>query len=162
MIPSSIKSRDIRKVLQLGYDVNRLNEGFQNLIREMELDYLLIDTHPGLNEETLLSIAISDVLIIILRPDQQDFQGTAVTVDIATSLDVPNLLLVVNKALSKYDFNQVREQVEGFYDQPVASVLPLSEDLVDLGSSDIFSLCFPDHQWSKGIGALAEAVLKAE
>ena len=31
LVPSSIKSRDIRKVLQLGYDVNRLNEGFQSL-----------------------------------------------------------------------------------------------------------------------------------
>jgi MinD-like ATPase involved in chromosome partitioning or flagellar assembly len=162
LIPSSIKSRDIRKVLQLGYDVNRLNEGFQNLIKGLDLDYLLIDTHPGLNEETLLSIAISDVLLLILRPDQQDFQGTAVTVDIATSLDVPTLLLVVNKALSRYDFNQVREQVEGFYDQPVASVLPLSEDLVDLGSSDIFALCFPDHPWSKGIQEVADAVLQAD
>ena len=162
LIPSSINSRDIRKVLQLGYDVNRLNEGFQSLIKELELDFLLIDTHPGLNEETLLSIAISDVLIIILRPDQQDFQGTAVAVDIATSLDVPNLFLVVNKALSRYDFNQIREQVEGFYNQPVAGVLPLSEDLVDLGSADIFALCFPDHPWSKGIGAIADAVLKAE
>ena len=88
--------------------------------------------------------------------------GTAVTVDIATSLDVPNLFLVVNKALSKYDFNQVREQVEGFYDQPVATVLPLSEDLVDLGSSDIFSLRYPDHPWSKGIQAVAKAVLEAD
>ena len=81
--------------------------------------------------------------------------------DIATSLDVPNLFLVVNKALTRYDFNQIREQVEGFYDQPVASVLPLSEDLVDLGSSDIFSLCFPDHPWSKGIQKVASAILEA-
>jgi len=162
LIPSSIRSRDIRKVLQLGYDVNKLNEGFHSLIKGLNLDYLLIDTHPGLNEETLLSIAISDILLLILRPDQQDFQGTAVTVDIATSLDVPNLFIVVNKALSKYDFNQVREQVEGFYDQPVATVLPLSEDLVDLGSSDIFALRYPDHPWSQGIREVAKAVLEAE
>jgi MinD-like ATPase involved in chromosome partitioning or flagellar assembly len=162
LIPSSISSRDIRKVLQLGYDVNRLNEGFHTLIKKLELDYLLIDTHPGLNEETLLSIAISDAILLILRPDQQDFQGTAVTVDIATSLDVPNLLLIINKALSKYDFNQIREQVEGFYDQPVATVLPLSEDLVDLGSADIFSLRYPDHPWSKGIQEVAEALIAAE
>lgn len=29
----------------------------------------------GVSEETILSIAISDQSIIILRPDQQDFQG---------------------------------------------------------------------------------------
>ncbi len=162
LIPSSISSSDIRKVLQMGYDVNQLNEGFQTLMKEFSLDYLLLDTHPGLNEETLLSVAISDVLILILRPDQQDFQGTAVAVDIATSLDVPNLFLVVNKALTRYDFDQVREQIESYYQQPVAAVLPLSEDLVDLGSSDIFALRFPEHPWSQGVRQVADAILAAK
>jgi MinD-like ATPase involved in chromosome partitioning or flagellar assembly len=159
LVPSSISSRDIRKVLQEGYDVNQLNEGFHDLLKGFQLDYLLIDTHPGLNDETLLSIALSDVLLIILRPDQQDFQGTAVTVDIAQNLDVPYLYLVVNKALDRYDFAQIKEQVEGFYGNPVASVLPLSEDLVDMGSADIFSLCFPDHPWSKGVREIADSIL---
>jgi len=161
LVPSSISSRDIRKVLQDGYDVNQLNEGFHDLIEELELDYLLIDTHPGLNDETLLSIAISDVLIIIMRPDQQDFQGTAVTVDIAKSLDVPHLYLVVNKVLSRYDFDQVNDQVTEFYGERVAGVLPLSEDLVDMGSADLFALCYPDHVWSQGIHKVAQTVIEA-
>ena len=39
-----------------------------------------------MNEETLLSIAISDVFVLVLRPDHQDFQGTAVTVEVARKL----------------------------------------------------------------------------
>ncbi len=35
-----------------------LNDGFRDLGERLALDYLLIDTHPGVNEETLLSIAI--------------------------------------------------------------------------------------------------------
>ena len=103
LFPSSIKGGEISKILKEGIDFNVLNEGLQTAISEFDLDYLFIDTHPGLNEETLLSIATSDVLIVILRPDNQDLQGTAVTVDIARSLDVPNLLLLVNKALPKHD-----------------------------------------------------------
>jgi MinD-like ATPase involved in chromosome partitioning or flagellar assembly len=162
LVPSSIRSREIRKVLQEGYDVNQLNEGFHDLIEGLQLDYLLIDTHPGLNDETLLSVAISDVLIIIMRPDQQDFQGTAVTVDIATSLDVPHLFLVVNKVLSRYDFDQVQKQIEDFYGQKVAGVLPLSEDIVDMGSADIFALFSPEHRWSQGIQSIAKTVIDAE
>jgi MinD-like ATPase involved in chromosome partitioning or flagellar assembly len=79
LVPSSIKSSEIGRVLRDGYDVGKLNEGMQYLLKEMQLDYMFIDTHPGLNEETLLSIAVSDVLLIVMRPDQQDFQGTAVT-----------------------------------------------------------------------------------
>lgn len=38
------------------------------------LDYLFIDTHPSLNEETLLTITLTDVLLVVLRPDSQDYQ----------------------------------------------------------------------------------------
>ncbi len=159
LIPSSIRGREISRVLREGYDVNRLNEGLQNLMSDMDLDYLFIDTHPGLNEETLLSIAISDILIIILRPDQQDFQGTAVTVDIARSLDVSTLFLMVNKALPKYDTNDLRAQIEHTYNAPLAGILPLSFDIADNASKDLFSLAHPDHPWSQQLRQVAAAVL---
>lgn len=151
LIPSSIRAGEIARVLREGYDVGLLNDGFQALIEKLDLDYLFIDTHPGLNEETLLSVAISDLLIIILRPDQQDFQGTAVTVEVARKLEVPHLFLVINKALSSYDFEGLRQRIEGIYDSPVATVLPLSEDVAAMQSADIFSLRFPDHPFSKGM-----------
>jgi MinD-like ATPase involved in chromosome partitioning or flagellar assembly len=162
LIPSSIRGREISRVLREGYDVNRLNEGLQNLITEMPLDYLFIDTHPGLNEETLLSIAISDILIIILRPDQQDFQGTAVTVDIARSLDVTNLFLMVNKSLPKYNPDELRTLIEANYHAPLAGILPLSFDIAENASNDLFSLAFPDHPWSKELRKVAEAVLQVK
>lgn len=161
LVPSSIRAGDITRVLREGYDVGLLNDGFEALIERLNLDYLIIDTHPGLNEETLLSVAISDVLIIILRPDQQDFQGTAVTVDVARKLEVPNLFLVINKALTSYDFTALKKQVETTYNSQVAAILPLSEDVARLQSSDIFSLRFPDHPFSQSIRnivALVEAV----
>src|SRR5262249_58002626 len=112
-----------------GYDINRLNTGLRTMLTALRLDYLFVDTHPGMNEETLLSVATSDMLIIILRPDQQDFQGTAVTVDVARRLDVPNVRLVVNKALTRYDFAQIRDHVQKTYDAPVLGVLPFTEDM---------------------------------
>src|SRR5262249_53671694 len=127
LIPSSINAGEIARVLREGYDVGLLNDGFHDAIRALNLDYLFIDTHPGLNEETLLSIAISDVLVLVLRPDRQDFQGTAVTVDVARKLSVPRMMLVVNKTLPAMDTPALRQQVESTYDAPVAAVFPLSE-----------------------------------
>lgn len=160
LIPSSIRGREISRVLREGYDVGRLNEGLQTLISDLDLDYLFIDTHPGLNEETLLSIAISDVLLIILRPDQQDFQGTAVTVDIARSLDVTNLLLMVNKAVpEKYDYEDLKQQIQKAYNAPLTGILPLNFELADNGSRDLFSLSRPDHEWSRELRKVAAAIL---
>lgn len=158
LIPSSINTGEISRVLRDGYDVNILNKGLKTLRRDLQLDYLFIDTHPGLNEETLLSIGISDNMVIILRPDQQDFQGTAVTLDVARSLDVPSIQLLVNKALKKYDPAQVRAHAETTFDASVAGVLPLSEDMVDMGSADLFSLRFPDHPWSQELVRAANII----
>jgi MinD-like ATPase involved in chromosome partitioning or flagellar assembly len=158
LIPSSIRAGEIARVLREGYDVGLLNDGFQALLTRLRLDYLLIDTHPGLNEETLLSITISDVLVIILRPDRQDFQGTAVTVDVARRLEVPQLLLVVNKVLPEVDFEALGAEVERTYQVPVASVLPLTDDLIRLASSDVFSVRYPDHPWTAKIRAIGRQI----
>ena len=159
LIPSSIKAGEIARVLREGYDVGLLNDGFQDLISHLKLDVLFIDTHPGLNEETLLSLAISDVLVLILRPDKQDFQGTAVTVEIARKLNVPQLLLVVNKALPSMDFASLRKRVSETYNAPVAAVFPLSEDMLELASSGIFCLHYPDHPFTREVQKLARQVL---
>jgi len=145
LIPSSMKAGDIARVLREGYDVGVLRDGFRELIEALKLDVLMIDTHPGLNEETLLSIALSDALAIVLRPDQQDYQGTSVTVEVARKLDVPRLVLVVNKVPSVFDVSDVRARVEQTYGCEVAAVLPHSDEIMTLASAGIFVLRYPDH-----------------
>ncbi len=161
LIPSSIKAAEIARILREGYDVVRLNDGFQELSRCLNLDYLLIDTHPGLNEETLLSIGISNVLIVILRPDSQDFQGTAVTIDVARKLKVPKMLLVVNKVLPAFDFADLHKQIETTYQASVAGILPLSEEMVQLGSKGIFCVRYPEHPINQTITGIAERIANA-
>src|SRR5512135_2694891 len=145
LVPSSIKAGEIARVLREGYDVGLLNDGFHNLIQALNLDVLMIDTHPGLNEETLLSIAISDVLLIILRPDRQDYQGTGVTVEVARRLDVPRLMLLVNKVPAVFSETEVKERVEHAYKADVAGVLPHSDEIMALASAGVFVTRFPDH-----------------
>ncbi|MBD2775170.1 MinD/ParA family ATP-binding protein [Iningainema tapete] len=159
LIPSALKTEEITRVLREGYDVGLLNEGFQELIEKLNLEYLFIDTHPGLNEETLLSITISDSLIVVLRPDRQDFQGTAVTVDVARQLEIPQMLLVVNKVLPDFDLDALRRQVEMAYNTKVAGILPLAEEMVQLASSDIFCLRYPNHPFSQGVVAIAKQII---
>lgn len=158
LIPSSINVGEITRILREGYNIKRLHDGFKTVGERLKLDYLLIDTHPGLNEETLLSITISNTLLIILRPDRQDFQGTAVTVDVARKLKVSNLFLIVNRVLEKFDVNEVRQQVEKTYSATVAGVLHNSDDMMELASSDLFYLRYPDHPFAKEIGEIAKQV----
>lgn len=145
LIPSSIKAGEISRILREGYNVRLLNDGFRNLVRALNLDYLFIDTHPGINEETLLSITISNVLVLIMRPDRQDFQGTAVMVEVARKVKVPKMLLVVNRVLPSLNSNVVRQQVEKTYNAVVAGILPNCDEMMQLASSDLFCLRYPNH-----------------
>lgn len=159
LIPCSIKAGEIARILNEGYSVMMLNEGLKKLCVELNLDYLFIDTHPGLNKETLLSFAISNALLIILRPDSQDFQGTAVTLQVAQKLDTPRTALIVNKVLSKYDPEAVREQVSQKFKVPVAGVFPVSEEMIDLGSKKLFSLIYQDHPFTLQLKKVAKDLM---
>ena len=159
VIPSSMKAGDIAKVLREGYDVGLLRDGLHEALDALRLDILFIDTHPGLNEETLLSIAISDTLIIILRPDQQDYQGTSVTVEVARKLDVPDLVLLVNKVHASVDASDVKKRVQDTYGAPVAAVLPHADEMMSLGSNGIFVLRYPDHPITAGLRQVARTLV---
>lgn len=159
LIPSSINVGEIGRILKEGYDVGRLNDGFQRLVTDLRLDYLFIDTHPGVNEETLLSIAISDKLLLVMRPDSQDFQGTAVTAELARRLEIPELLMVINKVPPGMDSAQLRQRVEQTFQAEVVAVLPLNYEIVRLASSGIFVNRFPDHPMSLGLKQVAQRVM---
>jgi septum site-determining protein MinD len=158
LVPASLKSGAIGRVLKEGYDVGLLHDGFRRLIQQLKLDYLFIDTHPGVNEETLLSIIISDLLILVLRPDSQDFQGTSVTIELARRLEVANVLLIVNKIPPGMDRVQLKQKVESAYSAQVAAMLPLNNEIVNLASSSIFAIKFPNHPFTRELELVAQAL----
>ncbi len=145
LIPSSTKPGEISRVLKDGYSTNLLAQGFRSLVESLDLDVLLIDTHPGLNEETLLSIVVAHVVVIVFRPDQQDYEGTGIAVRVARQLGAPRMLLVVNKVPGGLEEQAVRQRVEQAYDCPVAAVIPHDDDLMRLASEAPFVVRNPGH-----------------
>ncbi len=162
LVASSVAPADISAILRNGYDVERLNDALVQLGSPEGLDYLLVDTHPGLNEETLLTIAICDTLVVIMRPDNQDYQGTAVTLDVAARLGVPSRVIVVNKVYKAIDPVLVIERVEAAYGLRVGAALPLSQSVASNASSGLFSLTNPEHPWSVGVAGLARMLPELE
>lgn len=145
LIPSSVNPGEITRVIREGYNAKMLIEGFRGLVTALKLDTLIIDTHPGLGEETLLSMVVSNTLVLVLRPDQQDYEGTGVTVQVARKLKVPHMVLIVNKVPAVFDTSGVKNRVEETYGCPVIGVLPHSDDLMALASGGVFSMRYPDH-----------------
>lgn len=148
LIPSSMQPGEIARVLREGYDAQRLTEGIRELVAELGLDVLFIDTHPGLNEETLLSLVISGTLLVVMRPDRQDYEGTGITLRIARELEVPRIAVLVNKAPRELHPDDLATRVREAYGAEVMAVLPHSDELMSLASEGVFSVRHPGHELS--------------
>ena len=161
LLPASLDSDRIARLLREGYQVEKLNDAMFAIADDLKLDFVLVDTHPGINEETLLSAAIADHLIMVMRPDSQDYLGTAVAIEVAQRLDVMNIQLVMNKLPSQFSRDEVRIKMQESYEVSIGSILPLSEDLLTLASGGLAVLEFPNHSWTGGVRDLATVLLES-
>lgn len=160
LVPASVEAEDIARMLNESYDVRRLNDGLRSLGANLPLDYLLIDTHPGLSRETFLSIALSDLAILVVRPDKQDYQGTAVVLDVARRLKVRRIALVMNKVHSRIDPTALKLEVERAYDAAVLGMFPLSEDVASVASDGLFSVRHPGHPITAQLAHVARQIVE--
>lgn len=159
LIPSSVQPGEITRVLRDGYDAQQLVQGLRSFVDELGLDVLLVDTHPGLGEETLLAVAISDTVLTVLRPDQQDYEGTGVLIDVAAGLEVPRTALVVNKVPASLGREEVRRRVAETYGASVVGVLPHDDDMMLLASGGVFALHHPDHPFTTALAEVSSYVM---
>ena len=159
IIPASTQLTEIAQSLREVYDIHTINQGFSEVINFLGLDLLVLDTSAGITEDTLTFLALSDILVVVLQPDEHDFQGTAVIVDIARKLEVPKILLVTNMVAHTYDLDNVKNEVERTYECESGAVLPLSEDMAALANGEIFSRLNPDHPISVSLRQMTERLL---
>jgi septum site-determining protein MinD len=145
VVPASSDHAEIARGLRGGYNLNLLNDGVFKLLERLRLDVLLLDTHAGLSEATLLCLALSDATALVLQLDRQGYQGTSVIVAVAHRLDVPRLALIVNQVSPQYSAAEVKTRVEQTYHVEVIGVLPHSDELQALASAGLFALRYPDH-----------------
>ena len=157
LVPASSSLDEIARMLRKGYDLRLLDEGFRTLIEQLRLDTLIVDVHAGLHEEALTLMALADTLAIVLRHDLQDYQGTAVMVDIAHRLDVPRIILIANEVPSQFDPADIRAQVERSYGCTVVGALPHSYDLLSV-EQGFFALRYPAHPLAVGLREVVAAV----
>jgi len=159
LIPSSMQLGQISKILKEGYSVALLDSGIKHLLKVLNLDYLLVDTHPGVNEETLFSFTISDVVFVVMRPDSQDYEGTDLTLEASRRLHVP-ASLIVNNIPPSLDPDEVRTEVEAVYNTPVAAAIPHCPELMDIASSELIFSVNSDHLFSRKIAQIGDRVMR--
>jgi MinD-like ATPase involved in chromosome partitioning or flagellar assembly len=157
-VPSSPAVGDVLEMLRSPYNLETLSKAVQDMLVDYNLDMLLLDTSPGMTEDTLLAAALSDVMIILLHPDAYDYQGTAVSIEVARKLQVPRILVALNATPGDVDAEQAASDLAQCYTCEVGAILPSSESLLSLASSRLMPVEFPHDPFTESLRALAKKI----
>ncbi len=160
LIPSGPRVGEIARMLRSGFDLGRLGAGIHELALKLRLDYLLIDTHPGINEESLLMLSLAHTLLLLTDINHQSFQGTAVVLDLARNLGVPKTYLLINQIPSDYDLKDIKFKAETAFGVPVGGLFPFAKEMLLLAGAGVFSLHHPQHPWSEEVRAVVNLLIK--
>lgn len=161
LVPPDLRVRDVQRCLQQGYDPDPLGQGLRTVAERLELEFLLIDTYPELDEGTMLWMAVSDAVVLVLGLDATEFQSLAVQIDIAHMLEVPQIWLLANQVPPAYALGEVWRKLEHSYGKAIIGVLPMVDEMLALGSSGLFYPTYPDHPLSLALEAIAQQLIKA-
>jgi septum site-determining protein MinD len=110
-------------------DPAKLAEGLHGLGKEFGLDVFVINAQAGLDRLALSCIALADILLIVLTLNKQDYLSTGVTLDLARKLEVPDIILTVNRVPERYDLDRVKERVETTFNCGASVLIPLRDEL---------------------------------
>lgn len=160
LIPSSIKPGQIAQLLSQGYDAEDLQTLFSRLTTDFGFDYVFIDTHAGLNEEVLMAMDAVSHMLIVLRPDAKDYEGSAVLLQVARKLRCPNVSLVLNQVRDA-DTGALIEQVTAMFDTPIAALIPEAADAAAFDGNGAFVLEQPEHPASLAVRSLIAPLLQS-
>lgn len=130
----------------------------QRWAKDQSIDLILMDVQPGLAENMLFWLACADTLLLTMRLSQQDYQDTALLVEVARKLSVSRLGIVVNQVPALFSAGVVKSQIEQAYAVEVMAVLPQSNEF--LAGSGPASTRFSDHPLTRQYLQIVESLRK--
>jgi MinD-like ATPase involved in chromosome partitioning or flagellar assembly len=158
--PASTKIDEMLRTLRTGFEVESFSKAVSKLEDQFELDYLLIDTHPGLENDTLLAMGVCNHLLIVSRLDQQDIFGTGVMVKVASTLGKSTHLVVnmIPAGLKGYQASKLASGIGNQFNVHLAGWFPFSDEVQRSLSRSVFILAERRHSMTDKFQELASQV----
>lgn len=147
LIPASTRLHRMARVLRQGYEPHALTQALERLVSDHDLQFVLVDTQAGLNEELVLSLLLANSVSLILRADAPDLEGAGVLVQVAQKLKVEKYQLLLNQIAHETEVPALRGRVEEtFTGCSVVGYLPRFH-----GSQRLPCLDQADSPWSQAL-----------
>ncbi len=161
--PAGHRLEEILSIVDKGFNLQRFRDALENLAAEFRLDHLLIDNHPGIEKDTILSMAPCDVVVLISRVDQQDMFGSGVMREVAAQLNKPVVLILnmLPNSVSDKEAGKIGDRLAQLFNLEVLTALPFNSDVFENLSRGVFVLERPKDPLTRRFTELAERMLEA-
>lgn len=135
------------------------------LLNDMELDYLLFDTSPGLQYSSINAIVSADVVLVVSTIDASDVEGTQRMTHELYDLFEKKTGILMNKVPIEFlsttiERDSVYKRFENTHTLPVLKVIPCYCDVLRSGGTKIFARDYDDHPFTKHVEEIASKIEK--
>ena len=131
------------------------------LLNDMEFDYLVFDTSPGLQYSSINAIVTADFVVVATTGDRSDVDGTRRMLRELYNLFEKKTGLVINKVLdssAKSKKDEMAERVKNVYQVPMLGLVPCFCEILRAEGNLIFVQDKPNHPFTKILEEMAKKI----
>ena len=135
------------------------------LLKNLAMDYVILDTSPGLLYASINAIAAADLALVVTTWDASDVAGTQGMVGELYDLFEKRAIVLMNKIPEQLITNEemrkrLTNQFKSAFKLPVIDLLPCYCDVLRQERSTIMALEKPKHPFSRGLVEIAGEIRK--
>jgi len=134
-----------------------------SLLNDMQLDFVIFDTSPGLQYSSINAIVSADVALVVSGMDISDIKGTQRMINELYDLFEKKTGLVMNKVFteilqSKTHRADLAKQLLNSYNLPLIEMIPCFCDILREGGTKIFATENLEHPFIKILDRVATTI----
>ena len=160
---------EIRHDMKWQYEaLKRVITAKKELFSKYKIDYLLIDTSPGIRYWSINAIAIADILFLLMKINEMDINGTKKMIgEIYNSLTKfgSKYFLILNKvpgASPMHEFqninNQIISEIEKTMGIKIIEAIPCFCEIQFSQHEFLYTMKAPNHAFSERVNSIADKI----
>jgi MinD-like ATPase involved in chromosome partitioning or flagellar assembly len=136
-----------------------------SILNDLDLDYLILDTSPGLQYSSINAIVTADVVLVVTSLDASDINGSQRMTSELYDLFEKKTGILINKVIADYLSSEAEQKkfnkyIKSLHSLPVLATIPCFCEVLRAAGDFIFTEERPEHPFTETLEELAAKVDK--
>jgi len=129
----------------------------ESLIKELHFDYVILDTSPGLQYNSINAIVSADVVFVVTTLEKSDVEGTQRMINDLYELFEKKTEILVNKIPNGFLHSENQKSLE-ILQLPMIGEIPCSCEIPNAEGKFFFATKKPNHPFTKTLEKIATKI----